>query len=84
MWPDARGEMHVQSGITLFLLGASREGSVEDWPRKVTRRDLLALDALPGRERQAMGDLIDFLTMYPEARRRIVRTLGELTAETGP
>jgi hypothetical protein len=30
------------------------------------------------------ADLIDFLTMYPEARRRIVRTLGELTAETGP
>jgi hypothetical protein len=27
-------------------------------------------------------DLIDFLTMYPDARRRVVRAPGELTAET--
>jgi hypothetical protein len=31
---------------------------------------------------QGWADLIDFLTMYPDARRRVVRTLGELTAET--
>jgi hypothetical protein len=27
-----------------------------------------------------MADIIDFLTMYPEARRRVVRLLGEIDA----
>jgi hypothetical protein len=30
----------------------------------------------------AYADIIDFLTMYPDARRQVVRLLGELTAET--
>jgi hypothetical protein len=29
---------------------------------------------------QEWADIIDFLTMYPEARRRIARILGELGA----
>jgi hypothetical protein len=33
---------------------------------------------------QDWADMIDFLTMYPDARRRVVRTLGELTAGTDP
>ena len=33
---------------------------------------------------QDWADIIDFLTMYPEARRRAVRALGELTAKTDP
>jgi hypothetical protein len=33
---------------------------------------------------QDWADIIDFLTMYPDSRRRVVRTLGELTAETDP
>jgi hypothetical protein len=32
---------------------------------------------------QDWADIIDFLTMYPEARRRVVRLLGELVAEDG-
>jgi hypothetical protein len=28
------------------------------------------------------ADIIDFLTMYPEARRRVVRLLGEIEAST--
>jgi hypothetical protein len=28
-----------------------------------------------------LADPIDFLTMYPEARRRVVRMLGEIEAE---
>jgi hypothetical protein len=27
------------------------------------------------------ADIIDFLTMYPDARRRLVRVLGELEAD---
>jgi len=29
---------------------------------------------------QGWADVIDFLTMYPEARRSVVRVLGELQA----
>jgi hypothetical protein len=31
---------------------------------------------------QRWADLIDFLTMYPDARRRVVRLLGEMEAES--
>jgi hypothetical protein len=30
--------------------------------------------------RQGWADIIDLLTMYPDARRRVVRTLGEIDA----
>jgi hypothetical protein len=30
---------------------------------------------------QDWADIIDFLTIWPDARRRVVRTLGELGAE---
>jgi hypothetical protein len=30
---------------------------------------------------QRWADVIDFLTMYPDARRRLVRVLGELEAD---
>jgi hypothetical protein len=30
---------------------------------------------------QDWADIIDMLTMYPEARRKIVRLLGELSSE---
>jgi flagellar biosynthesis/type III secretory pathway ATPase len=33
---------------------------------------------------QHWADIIDVLTMYADARRRVVRALGELTAETHP
>jgi hypothetical protein len=29
-----------------------------------------------------LADIIDFLTMYPEARRRVTRILGEIEAAT--
>jgi hypothetical protein len=32
---------------------------------------------------QDWADIIDMLTMYPEARRRVVRLLGELDAVEG-
>jgi len=33
---------------------------------------------------QGWADIIDLLSMYPDARRRVVRALGELTAKTDP
>jgi hypothetical protein len=32
---------------------------------------------------QDWADIIDFLTMWPDARRRVVRILGEIEATTG-
>ena len=33
---------------------------------------------------QDWADIIDLLSMYPDARRRVVRALGESTAKTDP
>jgi hypothetical protein len=33
---------------------------------------------------QDWADIIDFLTMYPEARRRVVQLLAEIDAGDGP
>jgi hypothetical protein len=57
--------------------------------RNVLIRDQADRDAISSRlmryrdqNGQDWADVIDFLTMYPEARRRVVRLLGEL--EAGP
>jgi hypothetical protein len=34
----------------------------------------------PDENGQGWADIIDFLTMYPDARRSVVRVLGELQA----
>jgi hypothetical protein len=34
----------------------------------------------PGREKRRLADIIDILTMHPDARRRVVRVLGEMDA----
>jgi hypothetical protein len=49
-------------------------------------RDAIALLLMRYRDWNGQGwaDIIDLLRMYPDARRRIVRTLGELTTETDP
>ena len=45
-------------------------------------RDAIASNLLRFRDQngQDWADIIDFLTMYPEARRRVVRLLGETGA----
>jgi hypothetical protein len=45
-------------------------------------RDAVASHLLRYRDRQGedWADIIDFLTMYPDARRRVVRMLGEIEA----
>jgi hypothetical protein len=42
---------------------------------------LVDADALPRPERPDWADIIDFLTMWPDARRQVVRLLGEIDAE---
>ena len=43
-------------------------------------RDRLAADALQDQNGQGWADIIDFLTMWPDARRRVARLLGEIEA----
>jgi hypothetical protein len=57
--------------------------------RRVLIRDQADRDAISSRlmryrDLNGLGwaDIIDFLTMYPEARRRVVRLLGEITASS--
>jgi hypothetical protein len=41
--------------------------------------------ALPRQDGQDLAEIIDMLTMYPEARRQVVRLLGEIEAgDTDP
>jgi hypothetical protein len=58
--------------------------------RRVLIRDQADRDAISSRlmryrdqNGQNWADIIDFLTMYPEARRSVVRLLGELEASEG-
>jgi hypothetical protein len=57
--------------------------------RPVLIRDQADRDAISSRlmryrdeNGQDWADLIDFLTMWPDARRHVVRVLGELEAES--
>ena len=56
--------------------------------RRVLIRDQDDRDAISSRlmrfrdqNGQDWADIIDFLTMYPDARRRVVRMLGEIEAD---
>jgi hypothetical protein len=67
------------------------EPNARDDLRRVLVHDRADRDAIPSglmryRDENAQGwaDIIDLLSMYPDARRRVVRALGELTAETDP
>jgi hypothetical protein len=48
-------------------------------------RDAIASRLMRYRDRNGQGwaDIIDFLTMYPDARRRVVRLLAEIGASEG-
>jgi hypothetical protein len=51
--------------------------------RRVLIRDQVGRDAISSRlmrHRDDWADIIDMLTMYPEARRQVARVLGELEA----
>jgi hypothetical protein len=48
-------------------------------------RDAIASQLLRYRDGRAddWAEIVDFLTMWPDARRQVVRLLGELEAATG-
>jgi hypothetical protein len=59
--------------------------------RRVLIRDQADRDAISSRlmryrdqNGQDWADIIDFLTMYPDARRRVVQLLAEIDAGDGP
>ena len=63
-----------------------REGPRHSPPRpdpRPGRRDAIASQLLRYRDERGddWADIIDVLTMYPDARRRLVRVLGELEAD---
>jgi hypothetical protein len=64
--------------------------SAREHLRRVLIHDQADRDAISSRlmryrdqNGQDWADIIDFLTMYPEARRRVVRVLGEIDAFQG-
>jgi hypothetical protein len=53
--------------------------------REHADRDAIASQLLRHDENgKGWADIIDLLSIYPDTRRRVVRALGELTAETDP
>ena len=48
-------------------------------------RDAISSHLMHYRDQNGQGwaDIIDFLTMWPDARRRVVRVLAEIDASTG-
>jgi hypothetical protein len=50
----------------------------------LSRTDAIASQLMRYRDENAQrwADVIDFLTMYPDARRHVVRLLGEIVAGT--
>jgi hypothetical protein len=65
--------------------------SARDHLRRVLIHDQADRDAIASllmryhdENEQDWADIIDPLSMYPDARRRVVRALGELTTKTDP
>ncbi len=83
MTRDLDDALRETPNATLYIL--------RDDLRRVLIHDRADRDAIASRlmryrdqNGQDWADIIDFLTMCPEARRRAVRALGELTAKTDP
>ncbi len=83
MTRDLDDALRETPNATLYIL--------RDDLRRVLIRDQADRDAIASRlmryrdqNGQGWADIIDLLSMYPDARRRVVRALGELTAETDP
>ena len=83
MTRDLDDALRETPNATLYIL--------RDDLRRVLIQDRADRDAIASRlmryrdqNGQDWADIIDFLTMCPEARRRVVRALGELTAKTDP
>jgi hypothetical protein len=71
--------------VTTSALSSKRDHLRSVLIRDDADRDAIASQLMRYRDQNGhdWADIIDFLTMYPEARRRVVRLLGELVAEDG-
>ena len=75
------------SGEDLRDLLQTLSPSFREHLRNVLIRDQVDRDAIssmlmryPNQNGQDWADIIDFLTMYPDARRQVTRILGEMDA----
>jgi hypothetical protein len=66
------------------LSPSARDHLLDVLIRDQADRDAIASRLMRYRDQngQDWADIVDFLTMYPEARRQVVRLLGELEAST--
>jgi hypothetical protein len=81
---------HQQPLAGLRLILENLDPGARDTLRRVLIHDQVDRDAISTqlmRYRDETGDdwadIIDFLTMWPDARRQVVRLLGDLSAERG-
>jgi hypothetical protein len=76
------------SDAELRILLSALDPKARDTLRRVLIRDQADRDAVASQllryldeNGQDWADIIDMLTMYPDARRRVVRLLGEIDAK---
>ena len=76
--------VHEEADLRALL--QTLDPKARDHLRRVLIRDQADRDAISSRlmryrdqNGQGWADVVDFLTMYPEARRRVVRLLGEIS-----
>ena len=79
---------HEDTALTAML--STLDPKARDTLRRILIRDQADRDGIASRlmryrdqNGQDWADIIDFLTMYPDARRRIVRVLAEIEAHRG-
>ena len=75
--------------VDLRALLSTLDPNARDDLRRVLIRDQADRDTIPARlmrysdpNGEDWADIIDFLTMWPDARRRVVQLLGEIEAAT--
>ena len=71
--------------LLLILNPSAREHLRDVLIRDHADRDAIASTLMRYRDQngQDWADIIDFLTMYPDARRRVMRIFGEIEAAYG-
>jgi len=75
-----RSKRSMKSSTRRLVRGRiARDGMYEDTRNAISSQLMRYQD-----ERAGLADIIDLLSMYPDARRRVVRALGALTAKTDP
>jgi hypothetical protein len=81
---DSLGEDLGLRDLLLQLSPSAREHLRNVLIRDQADRDAISSRLMRYRDQngQDRADIIDFLTMYPDARRRVVRLLGELETIT--